>query len=435
MNGPSPSLSIRRPDILAAERSAQVIQTVLAQRPGTTPEMLQRFILTEHEGMVWLFAVLDDHRLSSLAPYTSAETLHHLSTALRGKPVILSNSTGLRYAVLLRRPPAPPAKVELPAWRAGVVQIGVNMARRPVAVPWEDLGHVLVGGMTRYGKSNFLRVLAYQAAQEGFRLALADPDGRTFPRFAGHPALLTAIGEDPEGCVRVLDAVLAEIRRRAALYARQPQQPDTLEAYNRRAPEPLPRILAVVDEYNGLALATGGPKGAVGQRATQIAWRGGKFGVHLVLAGQTFEKAIVGPVRDQMRTRIAFRLATASQSRIVLGRAGAEGLRRPGLALADPWGMIQTYWLDPGRLGRPARGSGLTPDEERLARWLLEHTEGRMTREALRRYGLGEREARRLRREWEARGLAERRRDQDNALCLSEALVQRLQGGATDARE
>ncbi len=428
------SVDIRKPDLLMAQRSAQIIRNVLAQRPGTDPAIVQRFIVTERAGMVWLFAVLDDQRLATLKPYTSDEILHHLGTALRGKPVLLSNSTGLRYAVLLRRPKAPPAVAPLPAWRAGVVQIGMDMQRRPVAPPWNHLGHVLVAGMTRYGKSNLLRVFAYQAVQEGFRLALADPDGRTFPRFAGHPALLTAIGEDPEGCVRVLDAVLAEIRRRATLYAQLPQQPDTLEAYNRHAAEPLPHILAIVDEYNGLAVATGGPKGTVGGRATQIAWRGAKLGIHLVLAGQTFEKAIVGPVRDQMRTRIAFRLATASQSRIVLGRAGAERLPRPGLALTDSWGAVQTYWLDQDRLQFSQQGNGLSSEEEKLARWLLENSNGRMTRDALRRYGLGERESRRLRKEWEMRGLAERRRDQDNALCLSESLVQRLQGEATDAR-
>ena len=423
------AMNILPRDVKEAKQAGVVIRRILAQRAGTEPSTVRRYILTERRGMVWLFAVLDDRRLASLAPYTSPETLHHLSTALRGKPVLLSNSTGLRYAVLLRRPPAPPAKVDFPAWKAGMVQVGVDMHRQPVAVSWDELGHVLVGGMTRYGKSNFLRVLAYQATQEGFRLALADPDGRTFPRFAGHPALLTAIGEDPEGCIRVLDAVLAEIRRRATLYAQLPQQPDTLEAYNRHAPEALRRILVMVDEYNGLALATGGPKGAVGQRATQIAWRGAKFGVHLVLAGQTFEKAIVGPVRDQMRTRVAFRLATASQSRIVLGQAGAERLRRPGLALSTPWGMVQTYWLDMERVRLSSGAStGLTPDEERLARWLQVHAGGRMTRDALRRYGLGEREARRLRREWEARGLAERRPDQDNALCLSAAVLQRLGG-------
>ena len=417
---------IRRPDILAAEQTARVMHAVLAQRPGVEPRALRRFVLTEYHGMVWLFAVLDDRQLSTLAPYTSPEVLHHLSTALRGKPVLLSNNTGLRYAVLLRRPPAPPKRVDLPSWRAGVVQLGVDMHHRPVTASWDDLGHVLVGGMTRYGKSNFLRVLAYQAAQEDFRLALADPDGRTFPRFAGHAALLAPVGETPEGCVGVLDTVLEEIRRRAALYAALPAQPDTLEAYNRHAQEPLPRILVMVDEYNSLALATGGPKGAVGQRATQIAWRGAKFGVHLVLAGQTFEKAIVGPVRDQMRTRVAFRLATAAQSRIVLGRSGAERLRRKGLALSIPWGPMQTYWLDMEQVAHLSAGSGLTAEEERLARWLQAHTGGRMTREALRRYGLGEREARRLRKDWEARGLAERRPDQDNALCLSASVMQRM---------
>ena len=87
----------------AAENIAQAIPGILAEQ-GLDP-LISRFVLTETErGDAWLFVVLDDSVLESLASYAATSVLNHLSAALHGHLVMFSNSYGLRYAVHLSPP-------------------------------------------------------------------------------------------------------------------------------------------------------------------------------------------------------------------------------------------------------------------------------------------------------------------------------------------
>ncbi|MBI3244383.1 MAG: hypothetical protein HYZ49_19060 [Chloroflexi bacterium] len=418
----------------AARIAAAAVRTVFGQR-DLELAAIRQYILTENGARAWLIVALDPHHIGRIERYTDGEVLHHISTTLRGKPVLLSNSTGLRYVVLLSDAPTLPSEVEYPghdcssSQSRGLLQLGVNIAG-PVTMSWKELGHVLVAGMTGFGKSNFLRLLVEQGAAEGFKLALADPDGRTFPYFAGHPTLLAPLGATLDGCVTVLKKAEEEITRRAALFRNSSHNPDDINAYNATMPESerLVRLLVVVDEFNGLVQATGGLKGSVAQAATQIAWRGRKFGVTLVLAGQTFEKDIVGPVRDQLATRICFRVATPSVSRIVIGQHGAERLSLSGRALST-FGAMQVYRASKPQAAPP--NDGLTVQERRLAAQLIAEHKGRVTFEALSKLGIPRRPAERLRADWESRGLAVRRAEQDNALCVAPSVVRAVQAGQT----
>lgn len=84
----------------AARYVAWAIPGILAQR-GLKP-FISRFVLTETEqGNAWLFAVLEVSPEDYPEDYAAPELLHDLSTALHGLPVVISDSYGLRYAVLL----------------------------------------------------------------------------------------------------------------------------------------------------------------------------------------------------------------------------------------------------------------------------------------------------------------------------------------------
>jgi hypothetical protein len=84
----------------AARHVAQAIPGILAER-GLKP-FISRFVLTETEqGNAWLFVVLEVSPLQSQEDYAASDVLDYLSTALHGLPVVVSNSYGLRYAVLL----------------------------------------------------------------------------------------------------------------------------------------------------------------------------------------------------------------------------------------------------------------------------------------------------------------------------------------------
>ena len=87
----------------AARYVAQAIPGILAQR-GLKP-FISRFVLTEtQQGNAWLFVVLEVGPVNYPEDYAASDVLHYLSTALHGLPVVISDSYGLRYAVLLGSP-------------------------------------------------------------------------------------------------------------------------------------------------------------------------------------------------------------------------------------------------------------------------------------------------------------------------------------------
>jgi len=84
----------------AARYVAQAFPGILAQR-GLRP-FISRFVLTETEqGNAWLFVVLEVGHLQHPEDYAAPDVLHDLSTGVNGLPVVISDSYGLRYAVLL----------------------------------------------------------------------------------------------------------------------------------------------------------------------------------------------------------------------------------------------------------------------------------------------------------------------------------------------
>src|SRR5262247_2682988 len=128
-------MNITNDHITDANKAVGVICRTLARR-SLAPLFLD-FVLTSNEDRVWLIAILDVERLTKLEPYEGAA--HHISTALKGKPVVISNHTGLRYAVLLNNSPLLPPSVDYPGWQRGKVRLGMGMTGE-IAPDWEEVG-------------------------------------------------------------------------------------------------------------------------------------------------------------------------------------------------------------------------------------------------------------------------------------------------------
>jgi hypothetical protein len=417
---------MNRGTLLQAERAARVIPTTMSKR-GVRP-LFTDWLLTESDGCAWLFGVLDVGKVRRLEDYTRPDLLHHLSTALQGMPVFLSNSNGLRYAVLLNDPPKLPGKIDFPGVERGQVRLGRRAGGGEVRLTWDRLEHVLVAGMTGSGKSSFLRLLVYQALGDGCFLMLADRDGVTFPMLAEHPALLAPIAQTPDEMRALIARGLGECDAHAAQYAQIDGFPDNLGEYNALAQEQgapiLPRLVVVLDEFNSAAVATGGANGSLTTAAAELGWRGRKFGVTLIFAAQDFIKGIVGRVRDQAAT-VCFRVQSAAAARAV-GCADAVKIpaQRPGLAITDRWGAMQTYYLDKRELiaagTRP--GPALSEDEAALIKAAMEGNQGKMTLGFLEGAGLGQQDARRLLEDWRVRGWLEKDVTRNNAHVITRKL-------------
>jgi len=380
-----------------AEGIAYRLPLVLAKRK--LAPAIARYALVEVRGLPLLVAPLDTQRVERLEQYASDDLLRQIAAEV-GYPVFLA-SKGMGYVFVLGHLPRLPKRVEFPLDAPmNLVSIGEGISGA-ISLRWQDLGHVLVAGQTGSGKSVFLRLLVYQALRDGMRLLLSDLDQATFPMLAGHQQLLADIATTPQAGVLLVQQALAECDRRAELFRKVNGFPDTLEEYNRitvqEGHERLPRVLVVLDEFSALAVSA--PE--IRQQIAQLGWRGRKFGVQVVFAAQEFTKDIVGPLREQVNTAVCFRVRSAEMAKRV-HCAGAESIspQRPGLAVTDRWGLVQTYFIDKALLGevRPV----LSDEEIEVVRRAGEG--GQVSIPKLVGWGWSEWRARKLLDEWEQRG-------------------------------
>ena len=212
-----------------------------------------------------------------------------------------------------------------------------------------DGPHVLVGGTTGSGKSEFLRTLvaslAVSCPPRDLNLVLVDfKGGAAFGPCADLPHVVGLVTDlDDHLASRALTSLRAELRRRERLLA-EAGAPD-LEAYARSPSsrrEPLPRLVVVVDELRTLVdevpdLVSG---------LVRLAAQGRSLGIHLVLATQRPAGAVTAEVQANVSLRIAFRVRDRSDSVAVVedGTAADISPHTPGRAVvrgAD--GRLRTF--------------------------------------------------------------------------------------------
>lgn len=434
------NLGILRRDVLQAERVASQLAATMSQR-GLVPAF-QAHYLTRYAGILLLVSELDVSKLDRMERYASEDLLHQISANLQGIKVYLSNTTGLRYVFPLSKPRGLPRRIDLPAdAERGKLALGVNYLGNRVAVRWEELGHMLVAGMTGSGKSMFLRLVVHQALRDGMGLMLADIDQATFPMLANHPALQAPIAVNTAQTLDLIRKTLEECDHRAALFQSMPGYPEHLDEYNKLAVkagrEPLPRLLLVLDEFSATLSALGGGRGDAAQLLAAIGFRGRKFGISIVFAAHEFTKDQVGLLRDQVRSVIMLRV----QSREMAKRMNCEGAERissnhPGLAVTNRWGPMQSYFLDKGALinggGSQLLGNGmsLTPLEANIFHAALNETDGLLTRNHIMRWcESSEWQTRKWLEAWALRGWIAKDPHRNNAYAVTPKLREALAGG------
>ncbi|PKN91204.1 MAG: hypothetical protein CVU44_20820 [Chloroflexi bacterium HGW-Chloroflexi-6] len=413
---------------LAETISRQLVNALIRRK--LTPAFSD-FFITHLAGLTPLIAVLDTAKLGDHSAYVSADLLHQLSTDLGGLPVYLSNHSGIRYVILLSPLPKLPRKVDLPLdIPRGKLAVGVRFSGQPVLLEWETLLHLAVLGATGSGKSIFLQSLVTQAIRDEMKILLSDIDQTTFGMLESHPNLAAPIASTPQEALGLIEQAIAECDRRAELFRQVPERPQKLSEYNalmvKQGKEPLPRMLVVLDEASSVLTALGGAKGAMGQALATLGWRGRKFGIHFVFAAQEFTKDILGPVRDQVGLTLCFRVGNAQMAeRMGCNRAERIPENRPGLAISNRHGPIQTYFVESSALGQ---GQKLLPSLNDFERTLFarsqRETNGRLSIPILVGWGQRERAARQMLETWELRGWVLRDPQRDNARYITAKLVE-----------
>jgi S-DNA-T family DNA segregation ATPase FtsK/SpoIIIE len=203
--------------------------------------------------------------------------------------------------------------------------------------------HLLVGGTTGSGKSVLLRSLIASLVHchgpSAIRFILIDPKRVTFnlPSFlAAVGAHLDApIGYDAEDAIPIIERLVDVMEERYRLFEKA--QVSDIREFNegRKAEDCLERKIVVIDEFQDLTAekASATPFFAGVKR---LGAKARAAGVHLILATQRPDKDVVPPLlKTNLAGKIALRVATATNSRIILDEGGAERLLGKGDLLAN----------------------------------------------------------------------------------------------------
>ena len=208
------------------------------------------------------------------------------------------------------------------------------------------LPHLLIAGTTGSGKSvcmnSLIISLLYKAKPEEVKLIMIDPKMVELGIYNGIPHLLIPVVTDPKKAAGSLQWAVTEMMRRYRMMADAGVR--DLEYYNKQARmsaddelEPMPQIVVVIDELADLMLVAAKE---VEESICRIAQMGRASGIHLVIATQRpSADVITGLMKANIPSRIAFAVASAMESRIILDTAGAEKLVGKGDMLYAPLGQ------------------------------------------------------------------------------------------------
>ena len=202
--------------------------------------------------------------------------------------------------------------------------------------------HMLIAGTTGSGKSvcmnSIIISLLYKASPEDVKLIMVDPKMVELASYNGIPHLMIPVVTDPKKAAGSLQWAVTEMMRRYKIMSDAGVR--DLESYNSIAMaeegEKLPQLIVIIDELADLMLVAAKE---VEDSICRIAQMGRAAGIHLVIATQRpSADVITGLMKANIPSRIAFSVASAMESRIILDTQGAEKLVGKGDMLFAPIG-------------------------------------------------------------------------------------------------
>lgn len=206
------------------------------------------------------------------------------------------------------------------------VPLGKDVSGKIWVAGIQKMPHLLVAGATGSGKSVCLNTLIvsllYENGPDDLKFIMVDPKRVELTIYEGIPHLLIPPVTKVDDTVNALKWVVREMERRLDLLSKMGAR--DIDSYNEKVEERMPRIMVVIDELADLMAASGHEVEATIVRIAQMARA---VGIHLILATQRPSvDVITGTIKANFPARIAFAVASQTDSRTILDTAGADKL-------------------------------------------------------------------------------------------------------------
>jgi S-DNA-T family DNA segregation ATPase FtsK/SpoIIIE len=241
------------------------------------------------------------------------------------------------------------------------IPLGVDVVGQPFVADLTKMPHLLVAGATGSGKSVCLNAiitgLLFQHDPSTLRFVMVDPKMLELSAYNGIPHLVLPVMTDAKKASRALRWAVGEMEKRYKLMATCGAR--NIAAYNDKVtaglvastfderrekevpPERLSYVVVVVDELADLMLTA--PQ-EIEEPVARLAQMARAVGIHLLLATQRPSvDVITGVIKANFPSRMAFQVASKTDSRTVLDANGAENLLGNGDMLFMPAGRPEPY--------------------------------------------------------------------------------------------
>lgn len=234
------------------------------------------------------------------------------------------------------------------------IAVGTDIEGKPVIADLAAAPHMLVAGTTGSGKSvlvnSFLLSMILKYTPDELKLVLIDPKQLELANYGDIPHLLTPVITDMTEATAVLNWCVNEMERRYHLMsllkvrqlsefnkkialAEQNGQPiidplwspnDSVSITSAPAIKPLPKIVVVADEFADMIMQLGK---MAEEPIVRLAQKSRAAGIHLLLATQRpVAQVVTGLIKSNIPSRVALRVNSAIDSRLILDEAGAEDM-------------------------------------------------------------------------------------------------------------
>src|SRR5206468_4437936 len=226
--------------------------------------------------------------------------------------------------------------------------LGKDTEGRPLVYDLAEMPHLLIAGRTGTGKSVCMNALILSILMtrrpDEVKMIMIDPKMLELSEYGKIPHMMHPVVKDMKKAEAILAWAVDKMEERYDLLSRarvrhisvynelgieeihRRLQPD--EDEKPRIPEKMPYIVILVDELNDLMMLL---RREVEGHIIRLAQKSRAAGIHLVLATQKpTVDVITGLIKSNLPGRICFKVASRSDSRVVLDEIGADKLLGKG---------------------------------------------------------------------------------------------------------